>query len=187
VTKRTQLGRFHDETNPVARLHTLRDGTKVLTRPIAPSDKDELAKGLRRLSPTTIHRRFLSPKASFSRAELRYLTEVDGHDHVAFAVERLDYPGMIIAVGRWVRLPERPDTAEVAIVVADELQGLGLGSILADRLATAALEHDVRRFTATMLSENRAAHALMARLDGHLAARHNGAGAEEVVVDLVAA
>jgi RimJ/RimL family protein N-acetyltransferase len=94
---------------------------------------------------------------------------------------------MIIAVGRWVRLPEQPDTAEVAIVVADQLQGLGLGSILADRLATAALEHDVRRFTATMLSENRAAHALMARLDGRLAARHNGTGAEELVVDLVAA
>jgi RimJ/RimL family protein N-acetyltransferase len=86
-----------------------------------------------------------------------------------------------------VRLPDAPDSAEVAIVVADELQRLGIGSILADRLAASALEHGVRRFTATMLSENRAAHALMARLDGHLAARHNGSGAEEVVVDLVAA
>ena len=171
----------------MARIETLHDGTKVLVRPIAPTDKEQLQKGLRHLSPTTIQKRFLSPKSSFSRAELRYLTEVDGHDHVAFAVERLDYPGMIVAVGRWVRLPEDPQSAEVAIVVADELQRLGLGSILADRLAAAALDEGVRRFTATMLSENRAAHALMARLDGHLAARHNGAGAEEVVVDLIAA
>ena len=171
----------------MARIETLHDGTKVLVRPIAPDDKEQLAEGLRRLSPATVQKRFLSPKASFSRAELRYLTEVDGHDHVAFAVERLDYPGMIVAVGRWVRLHDRPDTAEVAIVVADQLQGLGVGSVLADRLAASALEQDVRRFTATMLSENRAAHALMTRLDGHLAARHSGTGAEELVVDLIAA
>lgn len=170
----------------MASLHTLRDGTKVLLRPIRPADKESLARGLRRLSPETVHRRFLSPKSSFSRAELRYLTEVDGHDHVAFAVERLDYPGMVVAVGRWVRLSDDPQAAEVAIVVADDLQGLGLGTILADRLATAALEEGVRRFTATMFSENRAAHALMARLDGHLAFHHTGQGAEEVVLTLAA-
>ncbi len=165
----------------------LKDGTKILLRPIKPSDKDELAKGLRRLSPETVHKRFLTPKASFSRAELRYLTEVDGHDHFALVAERLDYPGMIIAVGRWVRLHDEPEAAEVAIVVADSLQGVGLGSAIADRLAAAAVEHDVQRFTATMLSENRAAHALMERLDSHLVPRHNGAGHEEVVVRLIAA
>jgi RimJ/RimL family protein N-acetyltransferase len=171
----------------MVRIHTLADGTKVLLRPIAPSDKDELAKGLRRLSPESIHRRFLSPKASFSRSELRYLTEVDGHDHLAFAVERLDYPGMIVAVGRWVRLPDDPDTAEVAIVVADVLQGLGLGSIIADALAAAGLEHGIKRFTATTFSENHAAHALLRRLDRHARARHNGQGSDELVVSLVAA
>jgi acetyltransferase len=170
----------------MARIHTLKDGTKVLVRPISPDDKDQLAAGLRKLSPDTIHKRFLAPKASFSRAELRYLTEVDGHDHVAFAVERLDYPGMIVAVGRWVRLPDDPGSAETAIVVADQLQGIGVGSALADALAETAVEQGIRRFTATMLSENRAALALMARLDSHLQPRHNGQGQQEVVVELAA-
>ena len=34
-----------------------------------------------------MQRRFLTPKRSFSRAELRYLTEVDGRDHVALVAE----------------------------------------------------------------------------------------------------
>ena len=38
----------------------------------------------------SVQRRFLTPKRSFSRAELRYLTEVDGRDHVALVAE---YPG----------------------------------------------------------------------------------------------
>ena len=45
-----------------------------------------LENGLRHLR-RRVQRRFLSPKSSFSRAELRYLTEVDSRDHVALVVE----------------------------------------------------------------------------------------------------
>jgi RimJ/RimL family protein N-acetyltransferase len=74
-----------------------------------------------------------------------------------------------------VRLDEDPDTAEAAIVVADALQGLGLGTLLAERLAAVAVLHDVRRFSAEMLGDNRAAHRLMARLQESLQTRPLGA------------
>ena len=48
-----------------------------------PEDKPLLVAGLRALSPETAMKRFLTPKVSFSAAELRYLTEVDQHDHIA--------------------------------------------------------------------------------------------------------
>ena len=51
-------------------LLSLTDGTTVSVRPIAPEDKPLLADGLRRLSPETAFRRFLSPKVSFTAAEL---------------------------------------------------------------------------------------------------------------------
>ena len=54
-------------------LLTLPDGTRVYVRPIAPEDKPLLVEGLRRLSPEAAFRRFMSPKVSFSAAELRYL------------------------------------------------------------------------------------------------------------------
>ena len=46
-----------------------------------------LEDGLRQLSDESVHRRFLTPKRGFSRTELRYLTEVDGRDHVALVAE----------------------------------------------------------------------------------------------------
>ena len=162
----------------------LKDGRRILVRPIDPGDKGELEAGLHRLSDASVHSRFLSPKASFTRAELRYLTEVDGHDHVALVVEEVDHPGVIVAVGRWVRWQHEPDAAEVAIVVADYLQGKGLGTILADLLAEEAIRHDVRRFTATILGENVPAWRLMGRLTGHLERRATGAGSTEMVAEL---
>lgn len=149
--------------------HVLSDGTGVKIRPIAPGDKQELQDGLHRLSEATVQRRFLAPKVRFTKAELRYLTEVDGHDHVALVVEQENRPGMIVAVARYVRLNADPDTAEAAIVVADVLQGLGLGTLLAERLAAAAAIHGIGRFTAEMLGDNRAAHRLMERLSERLA------------------
>ncbi len=164
--------------------HSLSDGTQMVIRPITPEDKAELSAALARLSDETVHKRFLSPKRRFSAAELRYLTEVDGHHHVAFVAERADMPGRIIAVGRFVCLHDDPETAEFAIVVGDPYQGRGLGSLLADQLLAEAIAQGVKRFTATMLSDNVAAHRLLARLSGHLARRRTGSGAEDVFVDL---
>ncbi len=149
--------------------HLLSDGTQVTIRPIAPGDKQELQDGLHRLSEQTVQQRFLVPKIRFTKAELRYLTEVDGHDHVALVAESDRWPGTIVAVARYVRLSDDPLTAEAAIVVADELHGLGLGTLLAQRLAAAGAVHGVRRFTAEMLGDNRAAHRLMERLGEGLA------------------
>ena len=117
-------------------IERLPDGAPVLIRPIRADDKRMLTDGLRRLSDESVHRRFLTPKRSFSRAELRYLTEVDGRDHVALVAEHPSGPvRRLIAVGRFVRLAEDPHAAEVAITVADDWQGRGLGSMLSEQLA----------------------------------------------------
>jgi len=168
-------------------IERLEDGAPVLIRPIRPDDKGMLADGLRRLSPESAQRRFLTPKRSFSRAELRYLTELDGRDHVALVVE---YPAdptrRLIAVGRFVRLQDDPEAAEVAVTVADDWQGRGLGSLIGAHLAHSARNRGIRRFTATMASENVPAHRLMARLTEHLEQHHVGSGVDELVLDLAA-
>lgn len=159
----------------------------ILIRPIRADDKRFLEDGLRHLSDESVHRRFLSPKRSFSRSELRYLTEVDGRDHVALVAE---YPGepvrRLIAVGRFVRLVQDPDAAEVAIVVSDDWQRRGVGSLFAERLAAEARHLGIRRFTATIASDNLPAHKLMQRLTLHLDEHHTGSGVSELVMDLAA-
>ncbi len=138
----------------------LQDGTELWLRPIRPGDKAGLEGVLARMSLETVRRRYLAVKTRFSSFELRYLTEVDGVDHVAIVA--IDVAtGDIEGVARYVRLPEDPTTAEWAIVIADRLQHQGLGKQLMELLATAAREHGIEHFTATMLAENRAAAALL--------------------------
>ncbi len=175
MTAGTDAGRHAVTLVTMVTRHVLSDGTQVTIRPIEPGDKQELQDGLHRLSEKTVQQRFLVPKVRFTRAELRYLTEIDGHDHVALVVESERWPGMIVAVARYVRLDDDPDTAEAAIVVADMLQGLGLGTLLANRLAAAGAVHGVRRFSAETLGDNRAAQRLMERLQDSLQPRLLGA------------
>ncbi len=167
-------------------LHTLPDGTRILLRPIEPGDKARLSLALGRLSQETIRRRFLAAKPRFSSGELRYLTEVDGRNHIALVALLADDPESIVAVARCVRLPERPDTAEFAIVVGDPLQGRGLGTLLARELARTARAAGIRRFAATMLGDNAAIRRVMHTITAHLDEERVAGGVREVVVDLAA-
>lgn len=163
--------------------HDLASGVRLHIRPIRASDKPGLAVGLARLSPASVYRRFLSPKPRFSSAELRYLTEVDGHDHVALVAVLAAAPEVIVASGRWVRDAADRRTAEVAIVVADHLQGQGLGTALGRALVDAARREGVTRFSAIMLPENTPALRLFRTLSAHLESRVSG-GVRELVADL---
>jgi GNAT superfamily N-acetyltransferase len=124
-------------------IHTLPDGTRILLRPIEAGDKARLSAALARLSQETIRRRFFAAKPRFTSRELRYLTEVDGRDHIALVALLADDPEAIVGVARCVRLPTA-DTAEFAIVVGDPFQGRGLGSLLARELAAAELTPALR-------------------------------------------
>jgi protein lysine acetyltransferase len=167
-------------------VHTLPDGIQILIRPIEPGDKARLSIALSRLSQRTIYRRFLSAKPKLSAAELRYLTEIDGHDHIALVAFLADDPESIVAVARCVRMPDAPDTAEFAIVVGDPLQGRGLGSLLARELATVARSAGIRRFSATMAGENVAVRRLISHFTQTLERDELAGGVREVVVELAA-
>src|SRR3954471_12448571 len=125
-------------------------------RPIAPADKAMLEAGVAALSPASAYSRFLTGKSSLTPAELRYLTEIDGVDHIALAV--LANNCDLVAVGRIVRDQERGDSAELAVVVADAWQRRGIGRTLTRELT---LRSGVDRVSGTMLAGNRAALALM--------------------------
>jgi GNAT superfamily N-acetyltransferase len=164
----------------------LPDGTQISIRPIRPDDKPLLARGLAELSELSVRRRFLSPKPRFTSSELRYLTEVDGRNHVAIVAQRPEDSDRLLGVARWVRMAEDPETAEVAIVVADDWQGRGVGSALAEAVAEEARLRGVRRFAATVYSDNVPAQRLMAKLADHLDRRPSARGVSELVLDLAA-
>ena len=169
-------------------MHTLPDGTPILIRAHRAGRQ---GRGSRSRSAASARRRSTGasspPSRASARAELRYLTEVDGRDHIALVAFLADDPETIVAVARCVRLPDAPDTAEFAIVVGDPLQGRGLGSLLARELATAARSAGIRRFAATMLGENVAVRRLMRTISrARWSATQIADGVREVVVELAA-
>ena len=159
----------------------------LLIRPIRADDKDALVAGLGRLSERSVYQRFLSPKPKLTTSELKYLTEVDFADHYALVAVLERRPDVIVGVGRWVRDPEEPHIAEIAIVVADDLQGRGVGTTLGRWLAHTAVQRDVTRFTASMLPSNRAAHRLFAKISQQLETTRHRGGLDELTAPLVAA
>jgi GNAT superfamily N-acetyltransferase len=167
-------------------LYTLPSGSRVQVRPIAADDKAKLTRGLRQLSEESIRKRFLASKPRFTSAELRYLTEVDGFNHIALVAVLEDDPDQLVAVARCVRLPDRPATAEMAIVVGDPWQNQGLGRALATALADAARAVGIRRFAATMLGDNEPARRLMRTFARRLEEAQITGGVREVLVELAA-
>lgn len=165
--------------------YRLADGTLVALRPIRADDKRRLGAAFAQLSPESARLRFLAPKPRLTTSELRYLTEVDGSRHVAVLAVLAHCPDFIVGVGRFVRWPGRPSDAEVAVVIGDPWQGQGLGRHMGLVLADMARARGVRRFTASMLSDNHAAHRLFERISERLHTEHHG-GIEEVVAELAA-
>ena len=105
-------------------------------RPIEPGDRDAVQGAFARLSEQSRYQRFMSAINELSESQLRYLTEVDHHDHEALiAFDRES--GLGVGVGRYVRLDDGT-SAEAAVTVVDEWQGRGLGTALCQLLAARA-------------------------------------------------
>jgi protein lysine acetyltransferase len=155
----------------------------VRIRPILPTDKAALQAGLQRMSLRSQELRFLRAKPRLTSAELRYLTEVDGHDHVALVAEQSD--GSIAAVARFVRDDRDPTYAESAVTVCDDWQGQGIGTLLGLALTNEARVAGVQHFTAIMAPDNAAALRLFRRLSTHLHDELHD-GVRELVADLSA-
>jgi GNAT superfamily N-acetyltransferase len=115
----------------------LRDGSRIRLRQGHSSDKQLLLRGFERLSPESRYRRFLAAMPELSEEKVRYLTEIDHHDHEAI-IALDERTGEGIGVARYIRDPERRDAAEVAVTVIDDWQGRGLGTLLLDRCSAPA-------------------------------------------------
>ncbi len=165
-------------------LHLLPDGTRIRIRPVEPGDKPRLSAGLARLSRETVRRRFLAAKPRLSGSELRYLTEVDGRDHLALVAVPEDDPERIVGVARCIRLAPGAATAEFAIVIGDDVQGLGLGTALTRALAQAAAAAGIERFSATALADNEAIGHVLGSVAVRVERRPAAGGLSEMLAEL---
>lgn len=173
-----------------ARPGRLPDGTPVITRTITPGDGPSLAQGLQRLSPQGNAYRFLHYRKRFTEEELHYLTHCDFVDHIALVLAATDEKGNEtdrVGVARCVRTESGSDLAEAAIVLVDDWQHRGAGTLLLRHLADLAVQAGIRRWQTLMFQENVAAERLFARVATEIFRRARGFGTCEIFYALRAA
>ena len=159
----------------------LRDGTCVTVRPVETTDAAELQRAFALLSERSRYLRFMTGTPRLSDRVARALTDVDHRDHealVALAVTSGAAPRRdIVGVARYVRSPEAPTEADLAITVSDQWQGRGLGRALLARLGARARAIGIVRFTVDVLLDNAPMLALARSAGGTLVADARGAAA----------
>ena len=150
-------------------IHELADHSRVLVRPLQPSDRHELAIGYEHLSAEARRLRFFTAPSRLSDADLEYLTNLDYHDHfawAAFAIDERGQPG--IGVARYIRDPTQPNHAEVAVTVLDDYQHRGLGTLLLEMLADHARRNGITTFVSHILWDNREILETLAAAGAHI-------------------
>jgi acetyltransferase len=134
---------------------TLAPGALTIA-PLRDGDVHTVRAVVERLGPRSRHQRF--GKTELQSSDLALFAGVGDGRHVLVARAG----SRPVAVAHLVRDGD-PSSAEAAVMVADEWQGIGIGTALARRLAVDAAAAGIGRVHALIGGENRASLALMRR------------------------
>jgi acetate---CoA ligase (ADP-forming) len=133
----------------------LKDGEVIHLRPIRPDDAEREQRFFQRVGAESAYFRFFRAKHDLSPEELRFFTNVDYDDRMAFIALHGDE---MIAVGRYDVIPGETANggrvAEVAFLVQDDYQGRGIGSHLLQHLTVYARLNGIAEFEAYVMAEN---------------------------------
>jgi len=145
-------------------LWKLRDGRTVLLRPIKPEDEPLWLEMFQNFSEQSIRYRFFNIiKDTPHEVRVRYCN-ID-YDREIAIVPELTEDGRRKILGV-VRVPIEPDkkTGEIAVIVADPWQGLGLGSKMMDYMIELCKDKKLETIYGVMLSDNYQAINLMKKM-----------------------
>ena len=132
---------------------TLRDGTEVLIRPIGPEDAELEREFIQGLSDESSFFRFFAVPRNPSPEMIEALCNVDYESQMALVAEASQgRRKLFLGVGRIIASTR--NRAELAVVVADDYQGKGLGGRLVASLLDFARERKFASVYALILPEN---------------------------------
>jgi GNAT superfamily N-acetyltransferase len=137
----------------------LTDGTTIEIREARPGDRDAVRDLHMSLSPKSLYLRFFSfdPRAADQIADRVCRPPDPGHAALLALLH-----GVVIGVAGYERAAEQPDTAEIAMAVADHMRHKGVGTLLLEHLGTLAHHRGIREFRADTLAGNHAMLRLLA-------------------------
>jgi len=136
---------------------------RLRVRPLRRCEDGPVRELYRRLSARSRYQRFFSPMPELPASVLRLLTCLDGRRGVALLGEVQTPDGdEIVALGSFGAIDD--GRAEVGLVVSDDWQQRGIGTLIADRVLRAAEARGFHRFVAHALWDNQGIRRLLRRV-----------------------
>nr|MDO8116634.1 GNAT family N-acetyltransferase [Candidatus Sigynarchaeota archaeon] len=134
----------------------LKDGRRMLFRPIQPTDERAMQDLYYDLSDRDRFYRFFTAMKTFRRDKVKPLVYIDYHTTMIIVgvIEEQENQKMIASGGYF--LNPNTNIAEIAFTVNDKYRNLGITKIMLDYLIRVAQEQGVSGFYGTILMENRA-------------------------------
>jgi acyl-CoA hydrolase/GNAT superfamily N-acetyltransferase len=134
---------------------TTNSGLNILLRPVKIGDEPLMKDFFYALSDESMYRRFMSVRMDMPHKRLQEFGVVDyANSMMILAIVEGDSKETIAAIGQY-EINEKEHTAEVAIVVKDEHQNMGVGHDLLTYLTRLARKRGLLGFTAEVLVENK--------------------------------
>ena len=134
----------------------LKDGRRILLRPIRPEDEPAHWEFLEHLSAEDKRFRFFGNIAQLPRSEMIRFTQIDYDREMAFIAKGPDETGEIRTLGV-VRAMTKPDNSEseFAVTVRSDMKRTGMGRILMDKIIRYCKSRGTDAITGQGLTENR--------------------------------
>lgn len=134
---------------------TTSKGLEIFIRPVKISDEPMLKDFFYDLSDQSLYRRFMSVRKDIPHERLQEFCVIDfTKELVILALERKDTLEEVVGVAQY-GIDTSSHTAEVAFVVRDDRQNMGIGKTLLTHIAFLAKSAGLLGFTAEVLLENR--------------------------------
>lgn len=157
----------------------------VSIRPIEATDADDLSAFYARLSPDSRHRRFLGATSGITADQAAHFASVDDRTAAGLlAVLGEAGPDDGRIVGHVCVEPNPDQTGELAVAVADELQGHGIGRELMRQAVVAARRRRLRALTASLFTDNVGMRRLLRGSGLPILPRGSHGGVSEVELQL---
>ena len=162
----------------------VRDGTKVLLRPIKHTDEQLWVDFYNSLSALSKYYRFFTSHRQPTPEMIEQYVHIDYVKNFAI-VAITDERGKerMVGVARYILDPP-PDSAELAVVVADDWQGKGLGTKMLMHLVQIMIKRKVKRVHGDIFLENRKMMQLMHESGFKLIGKEDSFGVRHFVLEL---
>ena len=160
---------------------TLTNGWRVEVRPIRAEDAPLITTFHRQLSEESIRFRYFHNKSNLTQRDLSILSHINYDRQMAFIAEHQHDDGSKEMLGV-VRVWNDPDNirTEFSVIIRDDLQGLGIGSLLMNKMIDYCTNIGTLEMIGKIMVDNHPMRALMKHLG--FRCRYN---MEEQVIDAV--